>query len=184
MKNIKAQIYCQCMRGIHQWVMYSPLKEPVMWKTIPSHEVIMYITIFNVPSHNIMHETSWNLMSVYEFLSATLAVNFPNSKVHGANMGPTWDLSAPDGPHVGPMNLAIRVVIRRSMLDRCETFHLIRICWQYLCIVRPVGHPCWWHPVILLLMNTWIHITLHPLRTIPQSLHEPIVEILWKYVLF
>ena len=31
----------------------------------------------------------------------------PNSKVHGANMGPTWALSAPDGPHVGPMNLAI-----------------------------------------------------------------------------
>ena len=22
-------------------------------------------------------------------------------------MGPTWDLSAPDGPHVGPMNLTI-----------------------------------------------------------------------------
>ena len=33
----------------------------------------------------------------------------PDSKVHGANMGPTWVLSAPDGPHVGPMNLAIRV---------------------------------------------------------------------------
>ena len=33
---------------------------------------------------------------------------FPDSKVHGANMGPTWVLSAPDGPHVGPMNLAIR----------------------------------------------------------------------------
>ena len=30
-----------------------------------------------------------------------------DSKVHGANMGPTWVLSAPDGPHVGPMNLAI-----------------------------------------------------------------------------
>ena len=28
--------------------------------------------------------------------------------VHGADMGPTWVLSAPDGPHVGPMNLAIR----------------------------------------------------------------------------
>ena len=25
-------------------------------------------------------------------------------------MGPTWVLSAPDGPHVGPMNLAIRLV--------------------------------------------------------------------------
>ena len=35
---------------------------------------------------------------------------YPDSKVHGANMGPTWVLSAPDGPHVGPMNLAIRVI--------------------------------------------------------------------------
>ena len=34
--------------------------------------------------------------------------NVPDSKVHGANMGPTWVLSAPDGPHVGSMNLAIR----------------------------------------------------------------------------
>ena len=32
----------------------------------------------------------------------------PDSKIHGANMGPTWVLSAPDGPHVGPMNLGIR----------------------------------------------------------------------------
>ena len=36
-------------------------------------------------------------------------VNYPDSKVHGANMRPTWALSAPDGPHVGPMNLTIRV---------------------------------------------------------------------------
>ena len=35
--------------------------------------------------------------------------SFPDSEVHGANMGRTWDLSAPDGPHVGRMNLAIRV---------------------------------------------------------------------------
>ena len=35
-------------------------------------------------------------------------VNNPDSKVRGANMGPTWVLSAPDRPHVGPMNLAIR----------------------------------------------------------------------------
>ena len=32
----------------------------------------------------------------------------PDNKVHGANLGPTWVLSAPDGPHVGPMKLAIR----------------------------------------------------------------------------
>ena len=35
---------------------------------------------------------------------------YPDDKLNGANMGPTWVLSAPDGPHVGPMNLAIRVV--------------------------------------------------------------------------
>ena len=35
-------------------------------------------------------------------------MNNPVSKVHGANMGPTWFLSVPDGPHDGPMNLAIR----------------------------------------------------------------------------
>ena len=34
--------------------------------------------------------------------------HFPDSNVHGANMGPTWVLSAPAGPHVGPMNIAIR----------------------------------------------------------------------------
>ena len=35
----------------------------------------------------------------------------PERKVHGTKMGPTWVLSAPEGPHVGPMNLAIRDVI-------------------------------------------------------------------------
>ena len=34
--------------------------------------------------------------------------SIPDNKVHGANMEPTWVLSAPDGPHVGPMKLAIR----------------------------------------------------------------------------
>ena len=33
---------------------------------------------------------------------------FPVNKVHGANMGPIWGRQDPDGPHVGPMNLAIR----------------------------------------------------------------------------
>ena len=40
---------------------------------------------------------------------------FPDSKVHGANMGPTWVLSAPDGPHVGPMSLAIKVLAQETI---------------------------------------------------------------------
>ena len=39
------------------------------------------------------------------------SITFPDSKVRGANMGPTWGLWAPDGPHIGPINLAIRVVV-------------------------------------------------------------------------
>ena len=34
-------------------------------------------------------------------------VSHPDSKVHGANMGPIWDRQNLVGPHVGPMNFAI-----------------------------------------------------------------------------
>ena len=34
---------------------------------------------------------------------------YPNSKVHGAHMGPIWGRQDPGGPHVGPMNFAIWV---------------------------------------------------------------------------
>ena len=45
------------------------------------------------------------------------SVTNPDSKVHGANMGPTWVLSAPDGPHVGLMNLAIRENMSQHVVD-------------------------------------------------------------------
>ena len=34
---------------------------------------------------------------------------FPDSKVHGANMGPIWGRQEPGGPHIGPMNFVIWV---------------------------------------------------------------------------
>ena len=37
--------------------------------------------------------------------------NNPDSKVHGANMGLIWGRQDPGGPHVGPMNIAIWVII-------------------------------------------------------------------------
>ena len=36
--------------------------------------------------------------------------DYPDSKVNGVYMGPTWVLSALDGPHLGPVNFAIRVI--------------------------------------------------------------------------
>ena len=41
----------------------------------------------------------------------------PDNKVHGANMGPTWVLSVPDGPHVCPMNLAIMAYFYKNIVD-------------------------------------------------------------------
>ena len=48
----------------------------------------------------------------------------PDSKVHGANMGPVWGRQDPGGSHVGPMNFAIwnagteRCYIRNALLHR------------------------------------------------------------------
>ena len=64
------------------------------------------------PRKEIHHNTQCQCSvsnSAYLVLNCYLII-FPDSKVHGANMRPTWVLSAPDGPHVGPMNLAIRVI--------------------------------------------------------------------------
>ena len=53
--------------------------------------------------------------------------HYPDSKVHGANMGPNWVLSAPVGPHVGPMNLAIWVAsFVAGSYPRSNTWHS---CW-------------------------------------------------------
>ena len=50
--------------------------------------------------------------------------NTSDSKVRGANMGPTSALSAPDRPHVGPINLAIR--------DISQYQHPLKLLNQYV----------------------------------------------------
>ena len=37
--------------------------------------------------------------------------SLPDSKVHGANVGPTWGRQYSGGPHVGRVNFAIQVGI-------------------------------------------------------------------------
>ena len=69
---------------------------------------------FTISSDNGTFSMTTFLLNVVWFLGKF--INIPDSKVHGANKGPTCVLSAPDGPHVGPMNLAIR--------DTIETYHL------------------------------------------------------------
>ena len=42
-------------------------------------------------------------------VKARSSAAIPDSKVHGANMGPIWGRQDPGGPHVGPRNFAIWV---------------------------------------------------------------------------
>ena len=58
---------------------------------------------------------------------------YPGSKVRGANMGPNWVLSVPDGPHVGPINLAIN----RWIFVECKntTPRTWCCCWAYFNIL-------------------------------------------------
>ena len=42
----------------------------------------------------------------------------PDSKVYEANMGPTWDLSSPGEPYVGPMSLAARVYYKYMYTEK------------------------------------------------------------------
>ena len=49
-----------------------------------------------------------------------MCMSFPDSKVHGANMGLIWGRQAPGGPHVGPMNFAIWVVYALKQYDNTK----------------------------------------------------------------
>ena len=80
---------------------------------------------------------------IFNATKSKVAIRFwlivPDSKVHGANMGPTWVLSAPGGPHVGPMKLAIRGGYHPVGLAhwRLSSF----ICQQYQLRSEPAESP-------------------------------------------
>ena len=68
------------------------------------------------------------------------AIRYPDSKVHGANMGPSWGRQDPGGSHVGPMNFAIWVhftshMIRQSSFTLTHWGRVTHICVNKLTII-------------------------------------------------
>ena len=58
-------------------------------------------------------------------------LEFPDNKVHGANMGPIWGRQDPRGPHYGPVNFAIWVYLQswRWLVHQQERFYtLVTTC--------------------------------------------------------
>ena len=83
--------------GLHWPLVYLSHKWPVIWGFC---DLLVAL------------KSCWTISGVASKLYAMMLMWYhynvlPISKVHGANMGLTWVLSAPDGPHVGPMNHAI-----------------------------------------------------------------------------
>ena len=77
---------------------------------------------------SMIHRLAWLSIQIWQGWKRVLRKrhnrsSFPDSNIHGANMGPIWGMSAPDGPHVGPMNFAIWVIPSPDMLMSSEW------CW-------------------------------------------------------
>ena len=106
----------------------------------PSLNTLLYLQFYEDFSANYV---SWwtghrmnNIASRRRFNIVGCCNNYPASKVHGANMGPTWVLSAPDGPNVGPMNVAIRVVQYNMIMNTAlqwPRYHIFRVCTHNIC---------------------------------------------------
>ena len=79
-----------------------------------------------------------------------------DSKVHGANMRPTWLLSAPDGPHVGPMNLAIRVLTECNAPTPEYVFSCDQAALQMVFSVCPSVRPSVCPSVCLSVTPFWL----------------------------
>ena len=67
---------------------------------LDTYEKRKVLTNFAQQKHNFIPQSSHSNFVQYSTI--------PDSKINEANIGPTWVLSAPDGPHVGPMNLSVR----------------------------------------------------------------------------
>ena len=75
-----------------------------------------------------------NIWSIYRILTY--------NKVHGANMGPTWVLLARGGPHVGPMNLAIRASLLLARDKWSIRYITSGAIWESSCQESPANVIC------------------------------------------
>ena len=77
---------------------------------------------------------------VWSGLHVELYWHNPDSKVHGANMGPTWGRQDPGGPRVGPMNFAIWGCIKTRRIPTISFDQSLRYIPQ---VHKEVAHRCY-----------------------------------------
>ena len=103
--------------NIFSWVKMSAFRSKFHQKCVPMGPNGLYIHINSPVRRQVITQTNddpciWHHMvllhckELMHYRSCHVRVN-PDSKVHGANLGPTWGRQDPVGPHVGHVNLAI-----------------------------------------------------------------------------
>ena len=83
----------------------------------------------------------------------------PDSKAHGANVGPIWGRQDPCGPHVGPMNFALwdNIVL---FLTTCGV-HYCSVSCQYVTttfLLQICNFPCLSRNVRCIILSQFISI--------------------------
>ena len=73
----------------------------------------LFLVSNNVDSHYFWMICSFffDLWYMRELAQRWFKKSFPDSMIHGSNMGPIWGRQDPGGSHVGPMNFAIWVIV-------------------------------------------------------------------------
>ena len=114
------------------------------------------------------------------FCPLTVSSVIPDSKVHVANMGPNWVLSAPSGLHVGPMNFVIRESLSQSCMKIKWSTYPTGTLSSYLNYLSKLS--CKIKTIIIhnQLKNTvWFRmVNTPPFKTIVSSI---ILKLLWKF---
>ena len=116
--------------------------KPIHYELVISLSVyLMLKLVLAWPAPTYYLNKSWNMvnwmswMSCGKWLPFCLGLNLmrhtitcPDSKIHGANVGPTWGRQDPGGPHVGHTNLVIWVWYHyreRAVLSRGRAFEYL-----------------------------------------------------------
>ena len=95
---------------------------------------------------------------------------YPDSKVHGASMGPIWGRQDPGGPHVGPMNFAIWVKLWYA-IHWANAYHTY---FRYTCLRCKARTFAYWSWLCCVLLTICSSVFLSCIRINP-------IPIMWLY---
>ena len=91
----------------------------------------------------------WPSEALWRHKSDSTMVQFPDSKVHGTNMGPIWGRQDRGGPHDGPMNFAIWAIAcyltALTHYPNCLQLIIFKVLWSEGNFTGVVQYICLWY---------------------------------------